>query len=104
MSDGIRRPALREKAERTTGHALAIATIVGGTTSAVSHPGLEVIFTQISMVIVYTLWWSANRHHMRLLRMHQQLQRRLITRALADPENEHIRLLLVVHAATYPGR
>lgn len=104
MTDGVRRPALREKAERATAYALAIATIVGGTTSAVSHPGLDVIFTQISMVIAYTLWWSVHRHHMRLLTMHQQLQRQLIDRALADPENEHIRLLLVVHAATYPGR
>lgn len=103
MTDGVPRPALRDKAERATGYGLAVATIIGAATSAVSHLGLDVIVSQISVVIAYSLWWSAHRHHLRLIKAHQQVQRQLISRALADPENEHIRLLLVVHAATYPG-
>lgn len=104
MIERGRRPAPRGKFERAIGHLLAMATVAGGTTTAASHPGLEMILTQISISVIYVLTWTVHRHRLRLIEDHQRLQRRLIARALADPGNEHLRLLLVVHAATFPGR
>jgi hypothetical protein len=104
MTGRDRRPTRRGKCERAIGHLLAMATTAGGATTAVSHPTLEMILTQISISVGYALAWSMHRHRLRLVENHQRLQRQLIARALADPENEHLRLLLIVHAATFPGR
>jgi acyl-CoA synthetase (AMP-forming)/AMP-acid ligase II len=100
-------PALREKAGAIAAYLLASATIAGGTATAVAHPDLGLILAIMIVAVIpglasSAMWWSVQRRHQQMQWEYQLWHQEIAAKALADPEDENLRLLLIIHAGTRP--
>jgi hypothetical protein len=108
QTSGERRwTVLREKAGASVARLLASATIVGGAATAIAYPDLGVIVAIMLAPSVPELLslimesWSRRRlQHMQW--SYQRQHQRIAAKALESPENEHLRLLLILHTGTRP--
>jgi len=105
--DRRRWAALHEKAGAAVAYLLASATVVGGAATVAPHLDLDVIIAimitlRIPPLASLIMESCVRRRHQHMQWSYQRQHQKIAARALESPENEHLRVLLILHAGTRP--